>query len=132
MGGAIVIIVQCTTCTLLITSLLTGARSSVLHVHILVTNNQFVNWSVLHVHGDRKNNTQVLISIGLLSMRQNMIHDYHGGRERSIGIMVCTKVKGHTQNLFSWSLLPCESLAQESTPNPITLASFPGNKKHQL
>ena len=58
-------------------------------------------------------------------MRQNMIHDHHGGREGSI--MVCTKVKGHTQNLFSWSLLPCESLAQESTPNPIT-----GNKKHQL
>ena len=70
--------------------------------------------------------------LGLLSMRQNMIHDYHGGRERNIGIMVCTKVKGHTQNLFSWSPLPCESLAQESTPNPITLASFPGNKKHQL
>ena len=31
--------------------------------------------------------------IGLLSMKQNMTHDYHGGRER---IMVCTKVKGHT------------------------------------
>ena len=39
-------------------------------------------------------------------MRENMIHDYHGGREGSIGIMVCTKVKGHTLNLFSWSPLP--------------------------
>ena len=89
--------------------------------YLLIT--KFVNWSVLHVHvrGDRKSYMQVLIWIGLLSMRQNMIHDYHGGRERSIGIMVCTKVKGHTQNLFSWSPLPCESLAQESTPNHTSL-----------
>ena len=42
--------------------------------------------------------------LGLLSMRENMIHDHHGGREGSI--MVCTKVKGHTLNLFSWSPLP--------------------------
>ena len=61
-------------------------------------------------------------------MRENMIHDYHGERERSTGIMVCTKVKGHTQNIFSWSPLPCESLAQESTPNPITLASSHATK----
>ena len=34
--------------------------------------------------GTRINNMQVFISKGLLSMRQNMIHDYHGVREMRI------------------------------------------------
>ena len=58
--------------------------------------------------------------------RTNMIHDNHGGRERT---MVCTKVKGHTPNLFSWNFLPCENLAQETSSSPNQTSLIPWQHK---
>ena len=44
------------------------------------------------------------------------IDDNHGGREKRI--MVCTKVKGHTLNLFSWSLPPYEKAGDSMRRGP--------------